>query len=56
MRTFSVDPEKRTCQLPVLEHAPLKEPGCRSLVMGSTRNVMIRGWVRWRQPFAKVLS
>ena len=55
MRTFSVYPEKRTGRLPVIEYTALKEPLCRSLVTERTRNVMVRGWVRWREPFPKVL-
>jgi len=55
MRTFSVDPEKRTFRLPVIEYAALKEPLRGSLMMDSTRNVMIGRWVRWREPPAKVL-
>ena len=39
MRTFSVDPEKRTGRLPVIEHAAFKEPLCGSLVTDSTRNL-----------------
>ena len=56
MRTFSVYPEKRTSRLPVIEYAPFKEPLCRSLVTERTRNIMVRGWVWWREPFPKVLS
>ena len=55
MRTFSVDLEKRTGRLPVIEYAAFKEPLCGSLVTESTRNIMARGWVWWREPFAKVL-
>ena len=51
-----MNPKERTRGLPVIEHGTLKKPHCGSLVMGGTRNVMVRGWVRWREPFAKVLT
>jgi hypothetical protein len=50
-----VDPEKRTGRLPVIEHAAFKEPLCGSLVTDSTRNIMVHGWIWWREPFLKVL-
>jgi hypothetical protein len=56
MRTFSVDPEKRTFRLPVIEYAALKEPFRGSLMMYRTCDVMVGRWVWWREPPAKVLS
>ena len=42
-------------QFPFGEDTPLKEPVCGSLLMSSTRNVVIGGWVRWREPFIYVV-
>jgi hypothetical protein len=51
-----MNPKQRTPGfLPVGENATLKEPGCGSLAMGTTRDVIIRGWVWWGEHFAKVL-
>ena len=55
VRTFSMNPKQRTCILPFLKDASLKEPGCGSLVVSTARNVMVGGRVRWREPSVKVL-
>src|SRR5579863_7353003 len=54
-RTLSMDPKKRSRCLPFPENATLKEPGCCSLVMSTTRNVMIRRRVGWGEPSVKTL-
>ena len=55
VRTFSVNPKQRTGCLPLFEDAPLKEPGCGALVVGTACNVMVGGWVWWGEPFVKAL-
>ena len=51
-----MDPQERTNPHPVLEYRVLKYPRGRSLVLGLARSVVIRGWVRRRNPFVDVLS
>lgn len=53
--TFSMNPKERICFLPAFENAPLKEPACRSLLMSTARDVMVRGRVRRGKPFMKVV-
>ena len=55
VRTFSVNPKQRTCCLPVLKDAPLKEPGRSSLVVSTACNVMVGGRVWWGEPSMKAL-
>jgi hypothetical protein len=55
-RTFAMNPEKRTSRLPSIKYAPLKEPGCCSVVMSTTGNIMVGGWVRWGKPFPEVFA
>ena len=55
VRTFSVNPKQRTCRLPLLKDAPLKEPGRSSLVVSAACNIMVGGRVWWGEPFVKVL-
>jgi hypothetical protein len=53
--TFSVDPQERTDQHPVLEYLASKEPRGSSLRFGLARSVVICGRVRRRKPFLNVL-
>jgi len=52
---FSMNPKERIRFFPSFEKAPLKEPICCSLLMSTTRNVMVRGGVRRGKPFVKVV-
>jgi hypothetical protein len=50
-QTLSVDPKKRSCRLPLLKDAALKEPACRFLVISTTRDVVVCRRVWWGEPF-----
>jgi hypothetical protein len=54
--TFSVKPQKRTSGFPFREDTALEKPlGC-SLVVSTTRNVVVSGRIWRREPSVKVLS
>jgi hypothetical protein len=53
--TFSVNPQERTGQHPVLEYHALKEPPGSSLRFDLARSVVICGRIRRRKPFLNVL-
>jgi len=54
--TFPVEPQKRTIRFPFGENASVEKPfGCL-LVIGTTGNVVVNSWIRWREPSAKVLA
>jgi hypothetical protein len=55
-RTFSVKPQKRTSRLPSRESTALEKPLCCSLVVSTTRNVVVSRRIRWREPSEEVLS
>ena len=54
-QTFSMDPKKRTCWLPLLEDAALEKPWCSFLVMSTTCDVVVSWGVWWREPFVNTL-
>ena len=54
--TFSVKPQERTSGFPFGEDTTLEEPLSRSLVMSTTRNVVVSRRVRRREPSEKILS
>jgi hypothetical protein len=55
-RTFSVKPQKRTSGFPFGEETPLEKPLGSSLVVSTTRDVVVSRRIRRREPFEKVLS
>ena len=55
-RTFSVEPQKRPIGFPFAEDASLEKPIRSLLAMGTTCNIVVDRRIRWREPFAKVLS
>lgn len=54
--TFPVDPKKRSSRLPFSEYTALKEPGRCPPMMSTTRNIVVRGRVRWGEPFPNRFS
>jgi hypothetical protein len=55
-RTFSVKPQKRTSGFPSGEDAALEKPLRHSLVVSTTRNVVVSRRIRRREPSEKVPS
>jgi hypothetical protein len=50
-----MNPKKRTSGLPFIEESSLNKPRRGPVMMGIARNVIVRGWIRWREPFEKTV-
>ena len=55
-RTFAIDPQECASGLPFCEYTALREPLGRPSMVEVARDVMIRRWIGWSNPFSKALS
>ena len=51
-----MNPQQGARRLPFLKYILIEYPSRGSLVMSVARDVVIRRWIRWVQPSAKVLE
>jgi hypothetical protein len=51
-----MNPEQRTVRLPFTALVAIDEPLCSTLMLTTTHNMLIRGWIWWTLPFPEAFE